>query len=397
MRGMKVKSLIDQVSIDDVKIITSGTEWTSFNSISRKRALIEAQTPNHTIKVLKIDSKRFASDPEIFTKSQLLISAYYGFDKPCVDYDFYNIESEALGQDMIYRDGLIPEVNFLNPLLSDKKALYKLISPVNKDKGRFGFVLGTNSLFKKITGYAPRLRFCAPYSMAVNLRSYKNLMIDMEEDETFVKDLFNFLTDEVIIPWVELQRKELGEPSAMAGGIDGTATFPNISAKTMEKWIIPYYQRAKHALDNVTFTTCCGGISYFKNPEDFFLYQLSTCPGIIKGYQWDIENTGFNVFNNYAKKNNLDLRLGISAQTLLVLNEFEIVDLVKRYLEEGGAYLPKYSIYLSDIDPNTRPEVVIYAVSTVKQLSIFPIEKNIQRKFFPPEIIDFQDWIYTKI
>ena len=70
----------------------------------------------------------------------------------------------------------------------------------------------------------------------------------------------------------------------------------------------------------INSTTCCGGISYFKNPEDFFFYQLATCPGIIKGYQWDIKSSGFKVFNSYAKKNNLNLRLAISDQTLLSIN-----------------------------------------------------------------------------
>ncbi|MCL5985763.1 MAG: hypothetical protein M1371_04265 [Actinobacteria bacterium] len=388
--------MVDKISIDEIKMVSENANWADFSNIARKRAVVEAQTQNHTIKMLGVSSKRFVTDSEVFIKSQFLISAYYGFDRASIDYDFYNIESEALGQEMIYRDGLIPEINFLNPLIGDKKTLYRLKSPVNKQSGRFSYVLGINELFKRIMGTAPRIRFCAPYSMAVNLRGYKNLMIDMEEDEAFVRDLFNFLTYEIIIPWIELQRKELGEPKATAGGIDGTATFPNITTSTMEKWIIPYYQKMKKVLNNVTFTTCCGGISFFKDPKDFFYYQTSTCPGIIKGYQWDIESIGFEVFNKYARKNNLDLRLGISAQTLLSLNEVEIVDLVRRYLEEGGSGLSRFSVYLSDIDVNTHPEVIIYAVSAVKQLGEYPIERHAARDFYPPDIVSLHDWIYVR-
>ena len=385
--SLPVEKIIDILPIDG---------WQNLRAISKKRTTIEAQSNNHTVKLLGIDSKRFITDPELFIKAQLLISAYYELDKPCMDYDVYNIEAEALGQEMIYKDGLLPEINFTNPLIAEKRDLYKLKSPVCKDKARFSFVLDVNKLFKSITGIIPRIRFCGPYSIAASLRGYKNLMIDLEDDKRFVKDLFDFLTDEVIIPWIQLQRQDMEEPSALAGGVEAIATFPNISTRTMDEWIIPYYEHTKQKIDNITFTTCCGGISYFKNPENFFLYQLATCPGIIKGYQWDIESNGFKVFNDYAKKNKLNLRLAISAQTLLSINKNEIVNLVKRYLTEGGVGLANYSIFISDIDPNTNPEIVCYVAAAVKQLGIFPIGEEIKYSYLPPEFLNFNEWLSKK-
>ena len=317
---MRTINLINSLDIEKIFNILPIKDWQNLKTTSMKRTTFEAQSNNHTIKLLGIDSNRFINDSELFVKSQLIISAYYGLDKPCLDYDLYNIECEALGQEMIHREGLLPEINFVNPLITEKRDLYRLKSPISKNKKRFDFVLGLNKLFRSITGITPRIRFCGPYSIAASLRGYNNLMIDMEDDKRFVKDLFDFLTDDVIIPWVQLQRKDIGEPSAPAGGVEAIATFPNISTRTMDEWIIPYYEYTKQKIENVTFTTCCGGISYFKNPEDFFFYQLATCPGIIKGYQWDINSSVFKVFNGYAKKNNLNLRLAISDQTLLSIN-----------------------------------------------------------------------------
>jgi uroporphyrinogen-III decarboxylase len=390
---MRAPNLIDHIRIEKISDILPIKNWQDLRVISKKRTTIEAQTNNHTIRLLNIDSKKFISDPELFIKAQFSISAYYGFDKPCLDYDFYNIECEALGQEMIYREGFLPEINFVNPLISEKKDLYKLKSPVSKNKARFGFVLGVNKLYKSIIGIAPRIRFCGPYSIAASLRGYSNLMVDMEDDKKYVKDLFDFLTFEVIIPWVELQMKEIEVPDALAGGVEAIATFPNISTKTMDEWIIPYYEIIKQKITNVTLTTCCGGISYFKNPEDFFFYQLATCPGIIKGYQWDIEKSGFKVFNDFAKKNNLLLRLGISAQTLLSINKNEAVNLVKRYVEEGGEGLENYSIYISDTDPFTDPEIIIYITEAVKQFGIFPIGKKNDFPFKQPGFLSFKDWL----
>ncbi|MGZ5486849.1 MAG: uroporphyrinogen decarboxylase family protein [Nitrososphaeraceae archaeon] len=394
---MRTINLINSLDIEKIFNILPIKDWQNLKVTSKKRTTFEAQSNNHTIKLLGIDSSRFINDSELFVKSQLIISAYYGLDKPCIDYDFYNIECEALGQEMIYREGLLPEINFVNPLITEKRDLYRLKSQVSKNKERFDFVLGLNKLFRSITGITPRIRFCGPYSIAASLRGYNNLMIDMEDDKRFVKDLFDFLTDDVIIPWVQLQRKDIGEPSAPAGGVEAIATFPNISTRTMDEWIIPYYEYTKQKIENVTFTTCCGGISYFKNPEDFFFYQLATCPGIIKGYQWDIKSSGFKVFNDYAKKNNLNLRLAISAQTLLSINKNEAVELVKRYLTEGGVGLKNYTIFISDIDPNTNPEIVCSISTAVKQLGIFPINEEIEYSFLPPKFLSLNDWYFSQL
>ncbi len=207
------KLSFESISIEDIINILPLDEWSDLKSISKKRAVIEAQSNNHTIRLLGLDSKKFVTEPELFIKSQLAASAYYGFDRPFLDYDFYNIESESLGQKMIYRVGFLPEIDFSDPLITEKRDLYGLKPSVLRNKARFGFVLGINRLFKSIFKIAPKIRFCGPYSIAVNLRGYNNLMLDMVDDKGFVKDLFDFITYELIIPWVKLQRDDMEEPS----------------------------------------------------------------------------------------------------------------------------------------------------------------------------------------
>jgi hypothetical protein len=361
--------LIKKLELEDIERFIPLQNWQNTEDLFKQRIVVEGQTNNHTIRLLGLKSKDFISDPVLFIKAQFLVSAYYNFDKPCNDYDFYNIEAEALGQEMIYREGFLPEINITKPLLEEKKTLYSLKPNISKNKARFGFVIGLNKLFKSILGFTPRIRFCGPFSLAVSLRGYQSLIADMEDDKKYVMDLFNFLNHEVILPWVNIQKDELGDDNITAGGIEATATMPNVSIKILNDWVIPSFETLKQKIGNLTLTTFCGGLSYFKNIDDFFFYQLKTCPGIIKGYQWDIEKNGFKVFNDYAKKNDLALRLGISAQTLLYYNLREILDLIKRYVFEGGNDLKKYSIYLSDIDPLTSFNVIKFVVEKIKALS----------------------------
>jgi hypothetical protein len=395
--NLKQKIPIDSVSIKDLKEFLPIKKWLDIKSISKKRATIEAQSNNHTIKLLNLDSTRFSTEPEYFLKTQLAISAYYGFDKPCIDYDLYTIEAESLGQKMIYSKEFLPEIDLSNPLIAEKKDLYSLKPSISKGKARFDYVLGINKLFKDIFKISPRLRFCGPFSLAVSLRGYSNLMIDMEDDKGFVKDLFDFITYDVLIPWVKLLREDIEEPDALAGAIETAATFPNISRKTMDEWIIPYFELAKKELGNITFTTCCGGLSSFDNSDEFFSYLTYTNPGTIKGYENDIKKCGFEVFNRYARKNDLDLRLAINALTLLTLDLSEVEAIVKRYLEKGGIGLTQYSIFLSDIDPDTKPEIISSLVSAVKQLGIFPIKEKIDHPYSQPEYKSFDNWFSENI
>ncbi len=57
---LKQNISIDPLSIEEIIKIISVDQWSNFESISKKRTIIEAQSHNHTIKLLGIDSKRFA-------------------------------------------------------------------------------------------------------------------------------------------------------------------------------------------------------------------------------------------------------------------------------------------------------------------------------------------------
>lgn len=67
--------------------------------------------------------------------------------------------------------------------------------------------------------------------------------------------------------------------------------------------------------------------------------------------------------------------------------------LVRRYLEEGGAGLNYYSIFLSDIDPDTDPYIISSIVQAVKKFGVFPIIGKIKELSFIPEHKDFKDWL----
>ena len=74
-------------------------------------------------------------------------------------------------------------------------------------------------------GLPVRLRFCSPFSLAVNVRGIENLLMDILTAPRFAHRLLTFLTDDVLIPWVQTQREAIGQPQIRANGADAAASL----------------------------------------------------------------------------------------------------------------------------------------------------------------------------
>ena len=76
-------------------------------------------------------------------------------------------------------------------------------------------------------GLPVRLRFCSPFSLAANVRGIENLLMDILTAPQFAHRLLAFLTDDVLIPWVQTQREAIGQPQIRADGADAAASPPS--------------------------------------------------------------------------------------------------------------------------------------------------------------------------
>ena len=92
-------------------------------------------------------------------------------------------------------------------------------------------------------GLPVRIRFCSPFSLAVNIRGIEPLLIDMLTSPKFVHHLVTFLADEVLIPWVQTQREAIGQTEVSASGADAAASPPIVTVEILEEFVIPYVAR----------------------------------------------------------------------------------------------------------------------------------------------------------
>jgi len=90
------------------------------------RVPVYAQIHEFVRKELGVSAKEFYTTPEVLVHGILEVTEQCGLDVPFVDYDVYNIEAEALGQEVVYSEGHVPDVDRTRPLIRDRSDLSRI-------------------------------------------------------------------------------------------------------------------------------------------------------------------------------------------------------------------------------------------------------------------------------
>ena len=119
----------------------------STSSIDLGHVHIGAQINDHAAFLAGVSSKTFFTDAQLFTQTQLLITEYYQLDTLSNFWDVYNVETEALGQKIIYHPVGLPDIDRTKPLIANPSDLDHIYPPDPYKSGRLPWVhndCGTN-------------------------------------------------------------------------------------------------------------------------------------------------------------------------------------------------------------------------------------------------------------
>ena len=101
-----------------------------------------------------------------------------------------------------------------------------------------------HAAFRRLTGIEPGLSFCAPFTLATNLRGIEQFLLDIYTDPDFARDLLARITEEVLAPWILYQQRHFPE-SARFNGVDATASPPIVSPALLRDWVAPSILRLR--------------------------------------------------------------------------------------------------------------------------------------------------------
>jgi uroporphyrinogen-III decarboxylase len=364
--------------------------------IENNHIVIGAQSNDHSAYLAGISSKRFFTDAHTFARVQLLVTEYYQLDVLSKFWDVYNIEAEALGQKVVYPPGALPDIDRTRPLISTPSDLDRISPPDPYQSGRLPWIRQINKIFLETTGKLERVYFTAPFSIAANIRGYESLVMDMFERPRFVHRLFQFLSDQVIAPFIEVMRSEFGNPDLIMDGRDAWASPPMITLDMMDEYVVAYTERLRDQLGDKVITRGNWGDAESLDIERFFSQKMRCSPGSLSVLDPDLYKIGPERVKTYANKHKAFVTAGVDA-TLLQNGPVEaIVERIKLYIDKM-ARDGRCMIHLNQIAAETPSEHIHAAVAACRAYGTHPIPDNLEDIDFElPKSESFSEFLREK-
>ena len=180
-------------------------------------------------------------DPDLMAQAALKAYELYHHDIVTVGIDIYNIEPEALGCEVSKgEDGSIPGVK-THPLANaGVPDAHDLAIPQPGPSNRLGVIEEACRQVYETIGDQVWVYACmsGPFSQAVELRGFEQLIIDTVEDPKRVHRLLERTT--------ELSRQQAARLSETGCGInlyESWATIPLITPALFQEYVVPYNRR----------------------------------------------------------------------------------------------------------------------------------------------------------
>ena len=309
---------------------------------------------------LAIPRQEFFRRPEIMVPAILDVEQRFGLDVASISYDVYNIETEALGQPLAWTEQGMPDIDRDAPLIRDQDDLSRIRTPDFDSQPACQRVLAMHALFRRLTGIEPGLSFCAPFTLATNLRGIEQFLLDIYTDPDFAGDLLARITDEVLGPWIVYQARHFPNHTKISG-VDATASPPIVNLPLLRDWVAPPILRLRAQCGPGVSVANWVGERYLERPEDMLDLKRLVGPASLLGQDPDVEMLGPDFYKAYADRHDLPLILGIGAAFLAQARPEVVAERVRHYVERG-ARGGRFALYLCNLAANTPPENVRAAV-----------------------------------
>ncbi len=195
----------------------------------------------YAAKIIGRTYEDYVRDYRVAVAGQLAIVEQFGMDMVSLCSDPWR-EAGDCGTELTYFDAQPPAARA--HLLADKSALAHLPMPDPRRGERMSDRIAGAALFREqVGGQVPILGWIeGPVAEAADLRGINEIMLDLIEDEPFVRDLFEFCTQmEIAFALAQI------EAGCDIIGI-GDAAASLISLETYEQLALPYEQRMVQAI-----------------------------------------------------------------------------------------------------------------------------------------------------
>ncbi len=375
---------------------------------------LAAQMHVHSMSVAKADPERFIyTDGRYCTGVQISVQKWYGFEQPALfPPGNYNYEVEALGGKVKKSGNHMPSLDQSDPLIKNPEDIEKVKVPIERDSGSIPYVIDSYKAIEEFTGSKGPGYVTAPFSFICGIHSYVRVIRNIKKNPEFIHRLLTWSVDEVLLPFMELLKKETGFKTYTAP--DAWAAVPNTNKMILEEFIFPCYEYfAEQAKKKKLRVVAAGAGDYCEeNPDRFdpeFMkwcwYQMGKSylgrPALFMGMGqtqlWPIDVMKEYIEENTTKKWRPPIIAGCSASFIRDASPQDIIDYVKKIIDNLGRE-GSMSFMLIQVPVDTPPLNVHTFNKAVKVYGKYPIAENLDDiEYTPPEYKTYEEWYKTAV
>lgn len=368
------------------------------------RVPVIVQPYTYAMSMNGLSASRFFTEPVPFINASCNMASYFGFDFWSPVFDFYNIELDALGQKLIWHENSEPDVDTTSPLVTGEDAFRSLRPPAAGRDGRMPYVLEAYRRYMDIMGLPPMCYCCSPFTMAVLIRGYVNFLRDMRRNPGFAHRLMDFLSMEVVVPWIDNMVGVTGSQVVVMS--DAWASAPNMTVETVREFCLPYVEKVVRATNSSMRTVVDSGSwgeKDVRDPKEILDIKMEMMrkgngfkaprPFYLLVWNEDYEVVGIPALRAYAEEKKVCLMLNIRPNLLEEGPAERVVATVRGLIKEGAGD-GKFAMLVNLVPVGAPVDNVHAAVAAVKQFGEYPIASDLDTiRYEPPESLPFGEWV----
>ena len=329
------------------------------------------QIHDHSAKVAGIPLREMCTEPKKMLYAQLYAAVKYKFDTVITFADAYNYEAEALGAKMLFPEDSFPVI--LEPLIKEPRDLKKLDIPDFTKDGRGPYVIESTKLYlEKLGQYAFATSVAAaPWSMAVQIRGFNNLVRDTRKNPEFAHKILDFCND-VIEAFIKTQQQTLGGVPAFPALADAFSCIPPTSPQLVYDFVIPHTADITKRLGPMMWA---GGFPIVEVPGwEQIVEDVVVKTGSLVGMVVMLESDWLppqkikEISNRIRKPWFFGVRAGIISKWTPTEIEKHVKNLIKVLAPGGGC-----AVFGDQVPRDTPPQNVQALVNSIKKYGKFPI------------------------
>jgi uroporphyrinogen decarboxylase len=299
----------------------------------------------HAAKVINVTPSQLAKSLDLIVAGQLAAYEIYAHDLISVAVDIYNVQAEAIGSEIIFRDD--DSVPAINGILITEEGDFKNLTIPNPEKdGRMPIFVEACQIINAKIGEEVNVigNIVGPFTLAAQLRGYENFIFDINTNEKFAFELLSFSVEVATI-----YAKAYIEKGLSVAVSESWIAPPLLSPRIYQDKILKFHQELIKNLKKLGQKN----VALISGGDTFSIAEQLVCTGssiLVADF-----NTNQPAYKSLCESRGITLRANIDSRTVEIGNPLEMENAVK-HLYESCANGGRFIFGCGVISYNTDPE-----------------------------------------